>query len=57
MSKLVYIFVPNEFVIGLVVLKLLIKWLAVAMMNKTVIVMLCHCSHIIWVDFCVSGSI
>jgi hypothetical protein len=28
--------VPNQFVIGLVVLKLLIKRLAVAMMNKTV---------------------
>jgi hypothetical protein len=36
MNTLVYIFVPNEFVIGQVVLKLLIKRLAVAMVNKTV---------------------
>jgi hypothetical protein len=36
MNKLIYIFVPHEFVIGQVVLKLLIKRLAVAMMNKTV---------------------
>jgi hypothetical protein len=36
MNKLVYIFVPNEFVIGQVGLKLLIKRLAVAMVNKTV---------------------
>jgi hypothetical protein len=36
MNKLVYIFVPNQFVIGDVVLKLLIKRLAVAMVNKTV---------------------
>jgi hypothetical protein len=35
MNKPVYIFVPNEFVIGEVVLKLLIKRLAVAMVNKT----------------------
>jgi hypothetical protein len=36
MNKLVYIFVPNQFVIGDVVLKLLIKRLALAMVNKTV---------------------
>jgi hypothetical protein len=36
MYKLVYIYVPNEFVIGNVVLKLLIKRLAVVMVNKTV---------------------
>jgi hypothetical protein len=36
MNKLVYICVPNELVIGQVVLNLLIKRLAVAMMNKTV---------------------
>jgi hypothetical protein len=36
MNKLVYIFVPNEFVIGQVFLKLLITRLAVAMVNKTV---------------------
>jgi hypothetical protein len=36
MNKLVYIYVQNKFVIGQVVLKLLSKWLAVAMMNKTV---------------------
>jgi hypothetical protein len=37
MNKLVYIFVPNEFVIGQVVLKSFIKRLAVAMVNKTVV--------------------
>jgi hypothetical protein len=36
MNKLAYIFVPNQFVIGHVFLKLLIKRLAVAMVNKTV---------------------
>jgi hypothetical protein len=36
MKKLLYIYVPNEFVIGQLVLKLLIKRLAVAMVNKTV---------------------
>jgi hypothetical protein len=36
MNKLVYIFVPNEFVIGQVVLKLFIKRLAVDMVNMTV---------------------
>jgi hypothetical protein len=36
MDKLVYIYVQYEFVIGQVVLKLLIKGLAVAMVNKTV---------------------
>jgi hypothetical protein len=36
MNKLVYIYVPNEFVISHVFLKLLIKRLAVAMVNKTV---------------------
>jgi hypothetical protein len=36
MNKLVYIFVPNQFVIGHVFLKLLIERLAVAMVNKTV---------------------
>jgi hypothetical protein len=36
MNKLVYIYVPNEFVIGYVVLTLLIKRPAVAMVNKTV---------------------
>jgi hypothetical protein len=36
MNKLVYVYVPNEFVIGQVVLKLLIQRLAVAMVNKTV---------------------
>jgi hypothetical protein len=36
MNKLVYIYVPNEFVIGYVLLTLLIKRLAVAMVNKTV---------------------
>jgi hypothetical protein len=35
MNKLVYIYVPNEFVIGYVLLTLLIKRLAVAMVNKT----------------------
>jgi hypothetical protein len=34
MNKLVYIFVPNEFVIGQVVLKLLIKRLAVAVYDE-----------------------
>jgi hypothetical protein len=38
MNKLVYIFVPYEFVIGHVLLTLLIKRLAVAMVNKTVVV-------------------
>jgi hypothetical protein len=37
MNKLVYIFVPNQFVIGDVFLKLLIKRFAVAMVNKTVV--------------------
>jgi hypothetical protein len=37
MNKLVYIYVPNEFVIGYVLLTLLIKRLAVAMVNKTVV--------------------
>jgi hypothetical protein len=37
MNKLVYIYVTNEFVIDKVVLKLLIKRLAVAMVNKTVV--------------------
>jgi hypothetical protein len=36
MNKLVYINVPNEFVIGQVVFKVFIKGLAVAMVNKTV---------------------
>jgi hypothetical protein len=36
MNILVYIFVPNQFVIGHVFLILLIKRLAVAMVNKTV---------------------
>jgi hypothetical protein len=36
MNKLVYKYVPNEFVIGYVLLTLLIKRLAVAMVNKTV---------------------
>jgi hypothetical protein len=36
MNKLVYIYVPNEFVIGYVLLTLLIKRLAEAMVNKTV---------------------
>jgi hypothetical protein len=36
MNKLVNIYVPNEFVIGYVLLTLLIKRLAVAMVNKTV---------------------
>jgi hypothetical protein len=40
MNKLVYIFVSSEFVIGQVVLKLLIKRLVVAMVNKTEVVML-----------------
>jgi hypothetical protein len=44
MNKLVYIFVPNEFVIGQVVLKSFIKRLAVAMVNKTVINV--HSTHI-----------
>jgi hypothetical protein len=34
---MVYIYVPNEFVIGQVVLKLFTKRLAVAMVNKTVV--------------------
>jgi hypothetical protein len=37
MNKLVYIYVPNEFVIGQVVLKSFIKRLAVAMVNKIVV--------------------
>jgi hypothetical protein len=37
MNKLVYIYVPNEFVIGQVVLKSFIKRLAVAMVTKTVV--------------------
>jgi hypothetical protein len=36
MNKLVYIYVPNEYVIGHAFLKLSIKGLAVAMVNKTV---------------------
>jgi hypothetical protein len=36
MNKLVYIYVPNEFLIGQVVLKSFIKRLVVAMVNKTV---------------------
>jgi hypothetical protein len=36
MTKLLYIFVPNEFVNGQGVYKLLIKRLGVAMLNKTV---------------------
>jgi hypothetical protein len=36
MNKHVYIYVPNEFVIGYVLLTLLIKRLAVAMVNKAV---------------------
>jgi hypothetical protein len=36
MNKLFYIYVPNEFVIGQVVLKSFIKRLAIAMVNKTV---------------------
>jgi hypothetical protein len=36
MNKLVYIYVPNEIVIGYVLMTLLIKRLAVAMVNKTV---------------------
>jgi hypothetical protein len=36
MNKQVYIFVSSEFVIGQVVLQLLIKRLAVAMVDKTV---------------------
>jgi hypothetical protein len=39
MNKLVYLFVPNKFVIGHVFLKLLIKRLAVAMVNKPVVVL------------------
>jgi hypothetical protein len=35
MNKLVYIYVPNEFVITQVVLKLLSKRLALTMMSKT----------------------
>jgi hypothetical protein len=37
MNKLVYIYVPNEFVIGYLLLTLLIKRLAVATVNKTVV--------------------
>jgi hypothetical protein len=36
MKQLVYIYVPNEFVIGQVVLTSFIKRLAVAVTNKTV---------------------
>jgi hypothetical protein len=36
MNTLVHIYVPNEIVIGQVVLTLLIKRLAIAMVNKTV---------------------
>jgi hypothetical protein len=36
MNKLVYTYVPNEFVIDYLLLTLLIKRLAVAMVNKTV---------------------
>jgi hypothetical protein len=36
MNKLVYIYVLNEFVIGYVLWTVLIKRLAVAMVNKTV---------------------
>jgi hypothetical protein len=36
MNKLVYIYVPNGFVIGYLLLTLLIKRPAVAMVNKTV---------------------
>jgi hypothetical protein len=43
MNKLVYIYVPNEFVIGYVLLTLLIKRLAVALVNKTVV--LFHISY------------
>jgi hypothetical protein len=39
MNKLVYIFLPNEFVIGQVVLKSFIKRIAVAMVNKTVVIL------------------
>jgi hypothetical protein len=38
MTKLVYIFMPNEFVIGQVLLKSFIKMLAVATLNKTVVI-------------------
>jgi hypothetical protein len=38
MNKLVYIYVPNEFVIGQVVFKSFTKRLAVAMVNKTVVI-------------------
>jgi hypothetical protein len=46
MDKLVYIFVPNQFVIGHVFFKLLIKRLAVAMVNKTVVVLLLSLSSL-----------
>jgi hypothetical protein len=36
-SEDIHIYVPNEFVIGHVVLKLLMKRLAVVMVNKTVV--------------------
>jgi hypothetical protein len=39
MNKLVYIYVPNEFVIGYILLTLLMKRPAVAMVNKTVSVL------------------
>jgi hypothetical protein len=39
MNKLVYIYMPKEFVIGQVVLELLSKRLAVAVVNKTVVVL------------------
>jgi hypothetical protein len=45
MNKLVYIYVPNEFVIGYVLLTLLIKRLAVAMVNKTVVCFWDKISH------------
>jgi uncharacterized membrane protein len=37
MNKLAYIYAQNEFVVGQVVLKLMIKRLAVAIVNKTVV--------------------
>jgi hypothetical protein len=36
MNKLLYIFLPNEFLIGQVIFQLSIKRLAVAMLNKTI---------------------
>jgi hypothetical protein len=53
MNKLVYIYVPNEFVIGQVVLKWFSKRLAIAMANKTVVIFLKHPStHAVWQSEC-----